>query len=61
MFNRRQFALMMLVGAGLALSGLNARRLLAGHRAFDPIDIGDGLVIIDGWVLRADEAAALRA
>jgi hypothetical protein len=61
MFNRRRFALMMLVGTGLVLLGRSSHRLLTTHGPSDAIQIGDNLVIVDGWILRADEVAAVLA
>jgi hypothetical protein len=58
MFSRRGFVRMMLVGAGFVLLGDLLPQL---RKSTDPVPIGDGLVIVDGWILRADEAATVFA
>ena len=63
MVGRRDLVAIMLVGTGLALlwpRWLQPREERSA-KAPDPILIGDGLVIVDGWILRADEAAAVLA
>jgi hypothetical protein len=48
----------MLAGVGLALFG---RLLPRFAKPANVVPIGDGLVMVDGWILRADEAAAVLA
>ena len=47
---------MIVVGTGAALIG---GLLLPPGWAAIRVPIGDGLVVVDGWILRADEAAAV--
>ena len=63
MILRRDFVAMLAVGACLALLHPVRLRPQAARNSDLPdlVPIGDGLVIVDGWVLRAHEGAAVLA
>jgi hypothetical protein len=54
--SRRKFLGFLVAGFSSALAG---GFLLVSYKSASGIPIGDGLIVIDGWILRTDEAAAV--